>query len=161
MRRVFFSVFLVLVILSACQTSEEEKIYQTLRQREEAFQKKDLSLYLSCISSDYQDKGEDFNRLKERIEGYFKTFDRIDYRSWDRSVNVTGENAEVVQQIRMEVERGGKRNQYSGTELLFLKKEKREVENRERIVTACCYGPSVIFFVFTHTTNRTNQTAWR
>jgi len=124
MTRLFLFAFLVLVILSACQTSEEEKIYQTLRQREEAFQKKDLSLYLSCISSDYQDKGEDFNRLKERIEGYFKTFDRIDYRSWDRSVNVTGENAEVVQQIRMEVDRGGRRNQYSGTELLFLKKEK-------------------------------------
>jgi ketosteroid isomerase-like protein len=124
MTRLFLFAFLVLVILSACQTSEEEKIYQTLRQREEAFQKKDLSLYLSCISSDYQDKNEDFNRLKERIEGYFKTFDRIDYRSWDRSVNVTGENAEVVQQIRMEVERGEKRNQYSGTELLFLKKER-------------------------------------
>jgi ketosteroid isomerase-like protein len=124
MTRLFLFAFLVLVILSACQTSEEEKIYQTLRQREEAFQKKDLSLYLSCISSDYQDKNEDFNRLKERIEGYFKTFDRIDYRSWDRSVNVSGENAEVVQQIRMEVERGEKRNQYSGTELLFLKKER-------------------------------------
>jgi hypothetical protein len=124
MTRLFLFAFLVLVILSACQTSEEEKIYQTLRQREEAFQKKDLSLYLSCISSDYQDKNEDFNRLKERIEGYFKTFDRIGYRSWDRSVNVTGENAEVVQQIRMEVERGEKRNQYSGTELLFLKKER-------------------------------------
>ena len=124
MKRVFFSVFLALVVFSACQTSEEEKIYQILRQREEAFQKKDLSLYLSCISSDYQDKGEDFKRLKERIEGYFKTFDRIDYRSWDRSVNVAGENAEVVQQIRLEVERGGKRNQHSGTELLFMKKER-------------------------------------
>ena len=124
MKRVFFSVFLALVVFSACQTSEEEKIYQILRQREEAFQKKDLSLYLSCISSNYQDKGEDFNRLKERIEGYFKTFDRIDYRSWDRSVNVTGENAEVVQQIRLEADRGGKRTQHSGTELLFLKKER-------------------------------------
>ena len=124
MRAAFLSALLTLVILSACQTSEEEKIYQTLRQREEAFQKKDLSLYLSCISGDYQDKGEDFNRLKERIEGYFKSFDRIDYRSWDRSVNVTGENAEVVQQIRLEAERGGKRIQHSGTELLFLKKER-------------------------------------
>jgi hypothetical protein len=124
MRAAFLSALLTLVILSACQTSEEEKIYQTLRQREEAFQKKDLSLYLSCISGDYQDKGEDFNRLKDRIEGYFKTFDRIDYSSWDPSVKVTGENAEVIQQIRLVVERGRKRNQHSGTELLFLKKER-------------------------------------
>ena len=124
MRVALLSALLTLFLLSACQTSEEEKIYQTLRQREEAFQKKDLSLYLSCISGDYQDKGDDFDRLKDRIEGYFKTFDRIDYSSWDRSVKVTGENAEVIQQIRLEWERGGKRNQHSGTELLFLKKER-------------------------------------
>jgi hypothetical protein len=123
MRKALVSALLPLLFLSACQTSEEEKIYQTLRQREEAFQKKDLSLYLSCISSGYQDKDEDFSRLKDRMEGYFKSFDRIEYRSWDRSVKITGENAEVLQQIQMEVERGGARKSYSGREVLFLMKE--------------------------------------
>jgi len=124
MRKAFVSALLTLLFLSACQTSEEEKIYQTLRQREEAFQKKDLSLYLSCISGGYQDKGEDFDRLKDRMEGYFKTFDRIEYSAWDRSVQITGENAEVVQQFQLEVERGGKRKHYSGKESLFLKKDR-------------------------------------
>jgi hypothetical protein len=124
MRKALVSALLTLLFLSACQTSEEEKIYQTLRQREEAFQKKDLSLYLSCISSGYQDKDEDFGRLKDRMEGYFKNFDRIEYRSWDRSVEITGESAGVVQQIQMEVERGGARKSHSGKEFLFLKKER-------------------------------------
>jgi hypothetical protein len=124
MRAIFLSVLLTLALLSACQTSEEEKIYQTLKLREEAFQKRDISLYLSCIAADYQDKDEDFNRLQNRIEGYFRSFDRIDYSSWDRSIKITGESAEVVQQIRLEVERGGTKKHHSGTESLFLKKDK-------------------------------------
>ena len=123
MRKALVSGLLALLFLLACPTSEEEKIYQTLRQREDAFQKKDLSLYLSCISTGYQDKDEDFGRLKDRMEGYFKTFDRIEYSSRDRSVEITGENAGVVQQFQLEVERGGKRNRYSGREFLILKKQ--------------------------------------
>lgn len=124
MRKALVSALLTLLFLSACQTSEEEKIYQILRQREEAFRKKDLSLYLSCISSGYQDKDEDFGRLKDRMEGYFKTFGRIEYNSWDRTVEITGEGAGVVQQFQLEVERGGARKRYSGKEFLFLKKER-------------------------------------
>ena len=124
MRKALVSALLTLLFLLACQTSEEEKIDQTLRQREEAFQKKNLSLYLSCISSGYQDKDEDFGRLKDRMEGYFKNFDRIEYRSWDRSVEITGESAGVVQQFQLEVERGGARKRYSGKEFVFLKKER-------------------------------------
>jgi len=124
MKKALVSALLTLLLLLACQTSEEEKIYQTLRQREEAFQKKDLSLYLSCISSGYQDKDEDFDRIKDRIEGYFKNFDRIEYRSWDRSVEITGESAGAVQQFQLEVERGGVKKRYSGKEFLFLKKER-------------------------------------
>jgi len=123
MRKTLASVLVPLLVLLACHTSEEKKIDQTLTRREEAFRKKDLSLYMSCISSGYQNKEEDFTTLKARMEGYFKTFDRIEYSSWDRSVEVAGNNVEVVQQFRLEVERGGKRNQYLGKEFLFLKNE--------------------------------------
>jgi hemerythrin superfamily protein len=63
MRRSLLSFLLLILFLLACQVSEEEKIYQMLNRRQEAFQKRDLSLYLSCISNAYQDKEEDFNRL--------------------------------------------------------------------------------------------------
>jgi ketosteroid isomerase-like protein len=126
MRRIFLSFLLLILFLLACQVSEEEKIYQLLNRRQEALQKRDLSLYLSCISNAYQDKEEDFSRLQKRIEGYFKTFDRISYSSWDRSIQIDGETAIVLQAFHLEAEKGGKENRYSCKEVLFLKKEGKE-----------------------------------
>ena len=122
----FLSFLLPVLVLLACQTSEEEKIYQTLSRRQEALQKRDLSLYLSCISNAYQDKEEDVVRLQKRMEGYFKTFDRISYSGWDRSVQIDGETSTVIQQFYLEVEKEEKKNHYSGKEVLFLKKEGKE-----------------------------------
>jgi ketosteroid isomerase-like protein len=126
MRRssLFFVLFFLFVL--ACQVSEEEKIDRMLNQRQEALQKKDLPLYLSCISKAYQDKEEDFTRLQKRIGGYFKTFDRISYSSWDRSFRIDGEDAVVTQQFYLEVEKAGKKNHYSGKEVLYLKKEGKD-----------------------------------
>jgi len=126
MRRCFLFFLLPVFFLLTCHISEEEKIYQTLDRRQEAFQSKDLSLYLSCISKAYEDKEEDFSRLQKRMEGYFKTFDRIAYSSWDRSVQIDGETSTAIQQFYLEVEKGGKKNHYSGREVLFLKKEGKE-----------------------------------
>jgi hypothetical protein len=94
-----------------------------LNGREEALQKKDLSLYLSCISKSYHDKDEDFSRLQNRMEGYFKTFDYIAYSGWDRSIQIEGDQARVTQRFLLEVERAGKKRRYSGKEALFLRKE--------------------------------------
>jgi len=126
MRRHFLSFLLPLLFLLACQVSQEEKIYQVLNRRQEALQKRDLSLYVSCISKAYQDKEEDFNGLEKRIGGYFKTFDRITYSNWDRSVQIDGETATVIQQFYLEVEKGEKKNRYSGKEAIFLKKEGKD-----------------------------------
>jgi len=123
MRRssLFFVLFFLFVL--ACQVSEEEKIDRILNQRQEALQKKDLSLYLSCISKAYQDKEEDFEGLQKRIKRYFETFNRISYSCWDRSFQIDGETAIVTQQFYLEVEKAEKKNHYSGKEVLFLKKE--------------------------------------
>ena len=120
--------FLLLTIFFSlgCQVSEEERIHQVLNRREEALRKKALSLYLSCISKSYQNKDENFGRLQSRMEGYFKTFESITYSSWDRSVHFDGETARVIQQFYLEVEKGGKKNRYSGKEALLLKKEGKE-----------------------------------
>jgi ketosteroid isomerase-like protein len=122
----FLSFLLPVLFLLACQVSEEEKINQMVNRRQEALQKKDLSLYLSCISRAYQDKEEDFSRLEKRIDGYFKTFDRITYSTWDRSVEIEGNTATVVQQFFLETEKGEKKKSYSGKEALFFKKEGKE-----------------------------------
>ena len=125
MRRGLLCVLLPIFLLLACQVSEEEKIYQVLNRRQEALQKRDLSLYLTCISKAYQDKEEDFQRLQKRIGRYFETFDRISYSCWDRSIQVDGETAAVIQSFYLEVKKGANTNHYSGKEILFLKKEGR------------------------------------
>ena len=126
MRRSLPFFLLAILFLLTCQVSEEEKIYQVLNRRQEALQKRDPSLYLSCISKAYQDKEEDFNRLQKRIEGYFKTFDRISYSCWDQSIQVDGETAVVIQPFYLQVEKGENKNHYSGKEVLFLKREGRD-----------------------------------
>jgi ketosteroid isomerase-like protein len=126
MRRSLPSLLFVLFFLLACGTSDEEKIRQVLNRRGEALSTKDLSLYISCVSNSYQDKGEDLDRLRDRIGGYFQTFDRIAYGCSDRSVQIEGEGATAIQQFHMEVEQGGRKRSHSGKEILFLKKEAGE-----------------------------------
>jgi ketosteroid isomerase-like protein len=123
MRRNRFFLLIFLIFLWACQPSGEEQIRQTLNQRGEALKKKDLSLYLSCISSDYQDREGDRAQLQKRMEGYFKTFDRIDFDYWDRSIQIEGETATVIQQFHLEIEREGKTNRFSAKEAFLLRKE--------------------------------------
>ncbi len=126
MRRSVSAFLLPLILVLACQISDEDSIHQTLNRREEAFQKRELSLYLSCISKAYHDKDEDFGQLQKRIEEYFKTFDQIKYSSWDRSIHLEGDSARVIQQFYIEVESQGKKNRHSGKESIFLKKEGRK-----------------------------------
>ena len=123
MRRNRFLLLLVLIFLWACQPSGEEQIRQTLNQRGEALKKKDLSLYLSCISNDYQDREGDRDQLQKRMEVYFKNFDRIDFDYWDRSIQIEGETATVIQQFHLEIEKEGKTNRFSGKEAFLLRKE--------------------------------------
>ncbi len=123
MRRNRFLLLLFLIFLWACQPSGEEQIRQTLNQRGEALKKKDLSLYLSCISNDYQDREGDRDQLQKRMEVYFKNFDRIDFDYWDRSIQIEGETATVIQQFHLEIEKEGKTNRFSAKEAFLLRKE--------------------------------------
>jgi hypothetical protein len=119
----FFPFLLLVLLLQACASSEKEKIERLLVLRAEAFQQKNLVLYLSCISKDYQDREENFENLKNRISGYFETFDRIDYIAWNQSIQIEGRNATALQQYRIEVEKKGKKNQHVGREMIHLQKE--------------------------------------
>ena len=123
MRKSPFLALVFLLFFFACQPPVEEQIRQTLNQRGEALKKKDLSLYLSCISEDYQDPTGDRDRLQKRMESYFKDFDRIDFDVWDRSIQIEGETATVTQQFHLQVTKGEKSTRYSGKEAFLLRKE--------------------------------------
>jgi len=126
MSRSLLSLLFALFFLLSCGTSDKERIEQVLNRRAEALDKKDLSLYISCVSKSYQDKGEDFDHLRNRIEGYFRTFDRIAYGCTDRSVQIAGDEATAIQQFHMEVEQGGKKRSHTGKEAILLRREAGE-----------------------------------
>ena len=126
MKRSLLFLPLTILFLVACQISEEERISQVLNRREEALRKKALSRYLSCISKTYLDKGEDFDRLQNRIGEYFKTFDRIEYASLGRSIQIEGDTARVIQEFHLEVEKGEEKDHYKGKEALSFKREGKE-----------------------------------
>ena len=126
MRQSILFLPLAILFLLACPVSEEERIYQVVNRREVALRNKDLSLYLSCISKTYHGKDEDFDRLRNRIGGYFSAFDRIEYSSWGRSIQLEGDTARVIQEFHLEVEKGGKKDNYAGKEALLLKRDGRE-----------------------------------
>jgi hypothetical protein len=113
----------LLLWLPACAPSDETQILKVLNQREEAFKKKDLALYLSVFYAAYRGKDEDFEGLRARIGSSFQTFDRIDYSCWDRSLDIAGDQATVVQQFNLDVEKGGVPKRYSGKEAFLLAKE--------------------------------------
>ena len=116
-------VLFLLFLLWGCSVSDEEQIRNTLNQRGDAFRKKDLSFYLACFSDRYQDAEGDLLYLKKRVEGYFQTFEQIEYESWDRSIQIEQESATAVQQYRIEVHAGGSKKQFAGKEAFLLKKE--------------------------------------
>jgi ketosteroid isomerase-like protein len=60
------------------------------------------------------------------MEVYFSTFDRIEYDYWDRSIQMEGEMATVIQQFHLEVEKGEKKNRHSGKEALLMRKEGKQ-----------------------------------
>ncbi len=126
MRRSFLSTLTLLLIglfILNCHASEEENIQGVLNQREEALRKRDLSLYLACISESYQDKGEDFAALQRRVAESFRLFDGIDYVSRGRSVKIDGNEARVFQEFDLSTIKGDKKSSYSGKESLLFQKE--------------------------------------
>jgi hypothetical protein len=77
--------------------------------------------FLSCPARFLKKKKSIKYRLQNRIEGYFKTFDRITHASWGRSIQTDGKTSTVIQRFSLEVEKGEKKNPYAGEEALFLK----------------------------------------
>ncbi len=127
MRRSVLPTLLLLLIgffVLNCHASEEENVQGVLNQREEALRKRDLSLYLTCISKSYQDRDEDFDAVQRRVAESFRLLDGIGYVSRGRSIEIDGNEARVFQEFDLSTIRGDKKSTYSGKESLLLQKER-------------------------------------
>ncbi len=97
---------------------------EVLNRRERALERGDLSLYLSCISKDYQDKEKDFSAVGQKVARSISALKGIEFSFSDRSIYINGEFATVYQKVLLSVDTGGKKKHFSDRERLTLVKEK-------------------------------------
>jgi ketosteroid isomerase-like protein len=117
----FLSLFL---FLSACgDKSDRDAVLAVAVKRQQALTSRDISLYLPLISPHYQDKGRDHAVKARELTDILASFDKIDYRSLDRRVEVQGDSATVTGSYELRVTGNGKEMDLAGKEELRLRKE--------------------------------------
>ncbi|RII26402.1 MAG: DUF4440 domain-containing protein [Geobacter sp.] len=123
MRR-FFLLFILLFSLSACSSkSDRDAVLAVAVERQQALTSRDINRYLPLLSPHYQDKGRDYAVKARELTDILTSFDRIDYRSLDRRVDVRGDRATVTGSYELRVVRQGKAMELAGKEELQLRKE--------------------------------------
>ena len=123
MHRFFLLVFL-LISLSACSSkSDRDAVLAVAVERQQALTSRDINRYLPLISQQYQDKGRDYAAKTLELKDILTSFDRIDYRSLDRRVDVHGDRATVTGSYELRVMGKGKEMELAGKEELQLRKE--------------------------------------
>ncbi len=115
----------LLLLASGCSGSEPERnsILQTLTTRANALNSRDISQYLTVVSTHYSDNGKTFAQLKENLEKNFKDFEQVSYEPGTPSITIRGRSAQSVGSYRMKVRVRGKEMSLNGTEHLRLSKE--------------------------------------
>lgn len=120
----FFLLLLLLIFLSACSdTSDRDAVLAVAVKRQQALTSRDINLYLPLISPHYQDKGRDQAAKARELTDILASFERIDYRSLDRRVEVQSDSATVTGSYELRVMQKGKEMELAGKEELRLRKE--------------------------------------
>ena len=127
-RRDRFWILLIggLVLVLACAQDDRQQIVKTLQRREKALEKKNLNLYLDCISSAYRDsEGQDLSRLKQRFSEVTQAFTSIDFEPGQTLVYENGLTATVIQDFTLHFQPQGEEPfARKGRERIILQKEK-------------------------------------
>ena len=116
---------LLVLVVAGCNgsTADREAIIAVAVKRQQALKNKDISLYSSLLSRDYQDKGKNFPAKKEELQATLNAFDRIDYRFSNPRVEIKGGRAILSGDFMLRITTKGKELNLEGKELLQLKKE--------------------------------------
>ena len=134
MKQAILLLFGILVLAGSCGDKVDKEIAQVMKQRENAYNSKNLELYTSILSENYLNKTDDRNETKKVAVKNFKInttpFDIIDMRHRDRTIYKEGDSAKVVQKTYVLLEIDNKKNNFEQTEIIFLAKE----ENTWKIV---------------------------
>lgn len=130
----FFSALIVLFLIASCGSSDKREIEKLLSTRKEAFETKNVELYLSCISPRYKQEKDGSSIGIEEIKRNFlsnvSVFDQIKISYSDMSVYRRGKKADVVQKTTVEVRMENDRSRFQINEKLELEK----IEGKWKIV---------------------------
>lgn len=123
--RVFIILITAILFTSGCAKTDRIslEISQLLDARATALNSKNISLYLSLISSKYNDKGKSFINIKDNIVTNFKKFDKIVYEADTPSISFDGKSVESIRNYRLKVTVYGKDSTLNGIEHLKFNKE--------------------------------------
>ena len=130
----FYQPLIILLFIFSCSNNTDPEITNLLQNRENAYEQKDLELYSSLLSNNYENKTKSGIETKDAALKNFKInttpFDRIAMNHKDRTIYKEGEKAKVVQKTTVELEIENKVSTYKLTEIIVLAK----IENRWEIV---------------------------
>ena len=126
--KIILAPFLALTLLlfsPGCTRSSADRqaIEKVVLTRQQALTAKDIKLYLTVISPAYNDKGKDYATETRELETNFRTFERINYRSLDRKIEIDGQQAIVSGTYRITIVRKGQELSLEGSERIRLAKE--------------------------------------
>lgn len=112
-------------LVSGCsgQDGNRKAVTQLIETRSKALNSRNTVLYLSAVSAGYNDKGNDFQHLKENIANNFKSFENISYQPGEHTISIDGNHAEASGTYRMRVVVHGRELVLDGTEHLKFAKE--------------------------------------
>lgn len=121
----FVATACALFACTAENDADRRAIEEILAKRAQALNHRDLPLYLSTISPAYsdKDKNKDFAALKRELESNFRSYSTINYRSWDRTVRISGNRATASGRYDLRVPVRGTPITLSGREDIRLTRE--------------------------------------
>jgi len=121
----FVATACALFACTAENVADRRAIEDILAKRAQALNHRDLPLYLSTISPAYsdKDKDKDFAALKRELESNFRSYSTITYRSWDRAIKISGNQATASGRYDLRVPVKGTPITLSGQEDIQLTRE--------------------------------------
>ncbi|MCI0454387.1 MAG: nuclear transport factor 2 family protein [Candidatus Dadabacteria bacterium] len=102
----FLSIFIISFIAS-CGDSDRREIEELLSDRKNAFETKNLELYMSCISPSYKQETDGkvigIEDIKRNFLSNVTLFDQIKLSYFDRNIQSSGDKATATQKTRVDV----------------------------------------------------------
>ncbi len=123
---VFLSILLIASLAASCRGGGDREIDQVLDTRTKAFETKDLALYMTLISPDYEQEKKGKTVGVEEVEKNFKInvdlFDKLAVRNADRTITSDGEKAHVVQKTYVDASIDNSKSKFRIIERISLAK---------------------------------------